>query len=187
MPKPLEIITDDEFKTICDPLVEALKPEIGSNGQHPVIHVVFYNPDTQKYEMSIFLIDGDFNDSDVKKGIMEQSAAKCVDHARNTKTYPIIVILASEAWMTVGTELNRVMPSEDPQRMEIIQICGMSIDHKRLFCFFHISRDKKDLIDAAILKEKRYFTSSDKGFMSYNLRDFWRAYLINMGANKGNS
>lgn len=96
-------------------------------------------------------------------------------YGKNGKKVPAIVLI-SESWMSIqsreereGHPENRVTPSEDPDRQEIVMTVAMTIELNSVMSHFPILRNSRGR--ASLGQEKRW-----ENFDSPLLTEFWKGY-----------
>lgn len=119
-------LTEEKFDGMMKSAWESMAGVMkGDTSLSPVVFV-FYKEIEEEMQigdtkLAVLVIANDFNDSDTKRATLRQIGEMCY----GKQWFPIAAFLGSEAWM--GHDIN-LRPSEDPNRVEIITLAGISMD-----------------------------------------------------------
>jgi hypothetical protein len=117
-------------KLVGDMKPESLLPRFVVTGQEA---------QGQPHQTRVYGLDVSFNDADAKQKLFKDLGARCYAE----KFCPLAAFLTTEAWLSKQTD---VQPRKDPQRQEVVIICGRSIDGQDCMAIAPVFRDTGNVI-----------------------------------------
>jgi len=167
------VLEDEKFKEFVRGhhrfTIDRLKDDL-RQGLNPELVVMTKDMDL-KEEITVLIIDTDFNDSEEKQRIMFDIGKKFYEDRK----IPIAVVFASEAWCSKRPKEGDwpdIQPRHDPLKTEAIIVTGAGMNQKqRMTIRIPVKRDKDNNI--VIDGESDEFEEA----VMFIVDHFWRGYF----------
>ena len=142
MAKKAMFIAEDEFRKLFAEEMEIAQNHVKSTKSESILPRFVVTGQAgagQPHTMRVFVLDVSFNDTDAKHKLFKDLGARCYAE----KFCPLAGFLTTEAWLSKQTD---VQPRKDPQRQEVVIICGRSIDGQDCMAIAPVFRDTGNVI-----------------------------------------
>lgn len=172
-----EFISNQAFKAQTQKCIECLLPDIGDPDIMPKLLVLSLDSEAGGFKIDLFAINDDnFNDYDCRAGIIRKIGRECAEK----RNHVCAVFLISEAW---AAQQDSKKPrkykkaGDDPNKIEIALIAGVTVDQRSSLTTAELIRDAKKNISAIGEPQTEYYLKRTGAFQSQLIDGFWKCYL----------